>query len=148
MPTPPDGIPWLAWAIVVVVLALVAQIPVLVQQHRTKRDVQEVKDQVKNTHTTNLRVDLDSVASTAADAAADAKLAAESAHRVERHVEDLAKSLRAAEHSADRRYEMHVAAIEEVRSDLDKHLDAIPELTAAAVDGHVEACPLRRAHGS
>ena len=146
MPTPPEGMPWWAWAIVVIALAFIAQTPTLIQSRRAMRDVAEVKEQVKNTHETNLRVDLDRVSTTADDGAAQAKLAAESAHRTERHVEDLVKSIRAMEHSMDRRDKLHNAALSEVRTDLDTHLDAIPALTAEALAQHVSDCPLRQQH--
>ncbi len=157
MPTPPEGIPWLAWAIVVVALALIAQTPLLVQQYRTKKDVAEVKEQVKNTHESNLRVDMDetkAIASKAekhsADAATDAALAKESAHRVERLASDLLTTLRAVEHAIDRRDQLHADAMTEIREDVDKttaglhqHLDDVPRILDEAFSRHVGDCPLR-----
>ena len=158
MPTPPEGIPWLAWAIVVVALALIAQTPLLVQQHRTKQDVAEVKEQVKNTHESNLRVDMDEtrdIASQAekhsADAATDAKLAKESAHRVERLASDLVVTMRAIEHAIDRRDQLHADAMTELREDVDKtstglhhHLDDVPRILDEAFERHAGDCPVRQ----
>ena len=146
-PAPPDDLPWLAWAIVIITLALIAQIPMLIQHRRTREDVRttrddvaQVKEQVANTHSTNLRVDIDAAKASASDAATDAKLAAEASHRTERLVEDLVKSIRAGEHSADRRYELHAKEIETVRADLDAHLDEIPAILDHAFAEH---CPKR-----
>ena len=162
MPTPPDGIPWLAWAVVVVVLALIAQVPLLVQQHRTKRDVAEVKDQVKNTHSTNLREDMDENRKIAADARTEASLAKEASHRTERLAEDLLKTLRAVEHSLDRRDKLHLEAMDELRedqqrtgADLVAHVDAVPAtveqalaqvppMIADAIAQHAAECPPRQ----
>ena len=94
MPTPPEGTPWWAWLIgVVLAVGLPAILVALIQQHRK---VDAVVDQVKNTHDTNLRNDLD-------EAKLEAKLAKESSHRTERLAEDLIKTVRALEHSIDRR---------------------------------------------
>ena len=91
MPTPPEGMPWWAWAIVVIALAFIAQTPTLIQSRRAMRamrDVAEVKEQVKNTHETNLRVDLDRVSTTADDGAAQAKLA-EQEQALDDHLTDV-----------------------------------------------------------
>lgn len=149
MPAAPEGIPWVAWSIVVVLLALIGGIPALITALYTRRDtkkeigkakgvIDEVREQVANTHSTNLREDIDRTKARAADAAADAKLAAESSHRTERLVEDLIKSIRAGEHSADRRYGLQQDSLEEVRKDLDAHLDEIPAILNRAFNAH---CP-------
>lgn len=135
---PPEGIPWLAWAIVVVLLALIGGIPAWITARNTKGAIDEVREQVANTHTTNLREDIDESKSAAAGAMAQATLAAESAHRVERHVEDLVRSIRALEHSADRRDQIASKALSEVREDLDAHLEEIPAILDRAFTEH---CP-------
>ena len=77
-----------------------AIITLLAVQHRK---VGAIKEQVQNSHASNLREDMDETRRIATDAATDAKLGAESSHRTERLVEDLVRSTRAMEHSADRR---------------------------------------------
>lgn len=152
--TPPAGTPWWAWLIAVVVAALIAAIASVAASHvasrGTRQDVAAIKHQVQNSHTSNLRVDLDGLRTRmdqthalAADAAEGAKTAAQAAARTDRYVADVAKSVRSLEHSLDRRDERIGREIEEVRKDLDQHLEDIPRLTADAVRGHVHDCPLR-----
>lgn len=124
MTPPPDNTPWWAWLLAVVLVAVVAQIPVLVQLVRTRKAVSAVQDQVQNSHETNLRVDIDAVKATAAAAEShaagantEATLAKESSHRTERLAEDLVKSLRAIEHSMDRREKLAAEFQEESRED-------------------------------
>lgn len=149
MPPAPDGIPWLAWAVVVVLLALIGGIPALVTALYTRRDtkheigkakgvIDEVREQVANSHDTNLRADIDESKAASRGALDQATLAAESAHRVERHVEDLVRTIRALEHSADRRDQIATRALTEVREDLDAHLDEIPAILDKAFTDH---CP-------
>ena len=135
---PPDGIPWLAWATVVVLLALIGGVPAWITARSTRGAIDEVREQVANTHNTNLREDIDESKSAAAGAMAQATLAAESAHRVERHVQDLVLSIRAMEHSADRRDAIATKALTEVREDLDAHLEEIPAILDRAFADH---CP-------
>ena len=138
IPAPPEGIPWLAWAIVVVALALIGGVPAWITAHNAKGAINEVREQVANTHTTNLREDIDESKKASAGALEQATLAAESAHRLERHVEDLVKSIRAMEHSADRRDQIATKALTEVREDLDAHLEEIPQILDKAFADH---CP-------
>lgn len=152
--TPPAGTPWWAWLIAVVVAALIAAVASVLAAHvmgrRTRQDVTEIKHQVKNSHAINLRDDIDALRTRvdqthalAADAAEGAKTAAQAAARTDRYVADVAKSVRSLEHSLDRRDARIGREIEEVRKDLDQHLEDIPRLTAAAVQDHVHDCPLR-----
>lgn len=136
MTPPPDGTPWWGWLIAVVLVALVSALSAYFVNRGTKRDVASIKDQVQNTHTTNLRVDVDEVK-------AQATLAAESAHRTERFVADLAESIRATEHSADRRYKLTNEAIQEIQTDLQTHLDAVPQIVETAFAQHAADCPAR-----
>lgn len=161
VPIDPDA-PW--WANAVVVLVVLAGVPTFAtwltgrgtrrKVAATQAGVTQVLDQVKNTHTENLRVDLDAAKAQAADAAASSRLAMEAAHRTERYVSDLAESIRAAEQSQDRRHTQNVAALGEVRGDvadvskrLDEHLAEVPALVEEAVTraeaAHIAACPLR-----
>lgn len=150
MPTPPDGIPWLAWALVVVAIAAIGSLPGLAAALVSRRDVGAIKEQVKNTHTRNLREDVDAAVASAGTAANAATRASESAHRTERHVEDLSKSIRAIEHSLDRATKLQDAATEELRADLDRHIDEVPgmlakhvsPMIAEAIGAHMHNCPL------
>lgn len=87
-----------------------AMAAIAVAQIQQRRRVDTVVEQVKNTHDTNLRVDLD-------EAKAQATLAKESAHRVERLVEDLLKTIRWVEASMDRREGLHAKFEHESASD-------------------------------
>ena len=79
MPTPPDDVPWLAWAIVVVILALIAQIPVMVQLRKARKglevvasDIAATKEQTVNEHAgaeyPNLRDELTAIRTDTAEA--------------------------------------------------------------------------------
>ena len=140
IPTPPDGIPWLAWALVVVAIAAIGSLPGVVAALVSRRDMGAIKAQVQNTHTSNLREDLDTAVESATTASAAATLASDSAHRTERYVEDLNKSIRAIEHSLDRNNKLHEDAIDEVRADIDR---VSPMITEALLK-HLHDCPLRQ----
>ena len=120
MTPPPEGTPWWAWLIGVVLFALIGVIGLLITNHR------------------NLREDMDKTHELAENAATDAKLAAESSHRTERLVEDLVRSIRAMEHSADRRDLIATKALTGVRDDLDAHLTEVPVIIDRAFAEH---CP-------
>ena len=139
----PEGTPWWAWLIGVLLAVGAPGLITWVSQQRTRADVSEIKEQVKNTHPTNLRNDIDEAKSLASEAKDAATLAAESAHRTERHVEDLVRSIRAMEHSMDRRDKLQTAAAQEVRQDLDAHIAEIPALFEHVLSGHVGDCQLR-----
>lgn len=121
-------------------------------------DARTAADQTANAHADaefpNLRDELTAARasataaqSNAEQAAADARAARESAHRTERFVTDLAETIRAAEHSQDRRHKQNVDAIDQVREDLEEHIAKEPELVAAAVReaeaDHIKNCPQR-----
>ena len=137
MTPPPEGTPWWAWLIGVVLVAMCGVIGLLITNHR---NLATVKDQVKNSHTSNLREDMDETRRIAADAAADAKLGAESSHRTERLVADLILSIRAMEHSADRRDRITTGTLNQVRDDFDAHLAEVPQIIEQAFANH---CPHR-----
>jgi len=138
MTPPPEGTPWWAWLIGVVLFALIGVIGLLITNHRNLRDV---KHEVKNSHASNLREDMDKTQKIAENAATDAKLAAESSHRTERLVEDLVKSMRAMEHSADRRDLIATKALTGVRDDLDAHLTEVPVIIDRAFAEHYPKHP-------
>jgi len=63
---PPDGTPWWAWALVVVLIATIPAAIAILAQHPLKRtmrtvakDARESREQVKNSHGSNLRDDVD-----------------------------------------------------------------------------------------
>ncbi len=55
----PAGTPWWAWVLVVLVTAASTAITTWLTGRRTRSDVAVIKDQVANTHESNLRVDID-----------------------------------------------------------------------------------------
>ena len=127
MPPVIEGAPWLANMIL---LAMAVLSPVLVavvtrrkldetkravgQAQRTAAETQqtvgEVRDQVANSHDTNLRDDLDDLRD-----GLDAH--GESIHRIERHVGDVAHTVRALERSHDRRYQLQEKALADAVED-------------------------------
>jgi len=151
-PNPTPGTPWWAWLIGVFLWVVVPAFFTYLTV-RVRRDVKDVKDQVKNTHDSNLREDLDDVGQKAASAekhAADARtnsqLALEAVNRVTRLIEDMLRSQRAVEHSIDRRDQLHLDAMQELRADLDEHLDDVPNIIERAFANHAGDCPARQIH--
>lgn len=140
--------PWWGWALVVVLLAAIPVIPTTIATVRSlgraRRDIREVKDEVKNSHPTNLRADLDELATTVQRVEGVAALALEGAHRNERLSGDILRSLRAVEHSLDRRDKLHLDAIVELQGTLDSHLTEASrrwEVYAAALSAEAGAEP-------
>lgn len=63
---PPPDTPWWGWLIAVAIPGVVSVVVTLITRRHTKGDIAEIKsvadrsiDQLENTHTTNLRDDLD-----------------------------------------------------------------------------------------
>lgn len=146
MPTPPDNVPWLAWAIVVVILALIAQIPVLVQSYRTRQDLKSVKadmettktdtaavrEQVQNTHTTNLRADMDDLGREMREGFASLREDVGGLHSETRDLRADVAGIRT-DARQDRR------AMASLRAD-------VPEQIARAIESHTSDCPGRKPH--
>lgn len=167
VPEFPDETPWWAvwwyWLLSSIIVGAPTLVAVLLTRRHNKKELKETKDslevvkeQVANTHETNLREDLDKVAETgqrsekyAADANANARLAMESSSRTERLVDDMLKTLSAIEHSMDRRDRLHAEAMTEleddlgkVREDLREHLEDVPRLVDSVLERHQLDCPL------
>lgn len=168
MPDAPDGVSWIVWLIAIIatpLLGAAASIGVaLITRRDTKRElgeigpaVQATVEQVKNTHETNLRVDVDQAKASAAaaeqhaaNANVNAQLARESSTRTERLVKDLVITMRAMEHAIDRRDRLHADAmtgidedVRAVRADLAEHLDQVPQIIEDAFNRHAADCPAR-----
>ena len=109
----------------------------------TRVDVAEIKEQVKNTHESNLRADMDETRGVATESKEEATEAKESSHRTERLVKDLMTSLRAIEHSMDRRDKLQTKALGEVSEDLTAHLKEVPSILEDAFKRHAADCPIR-----
>ena len=102
----PDA-PWWANAAILLIAVIV---PPIVSHYATRaklsttaQDVKEVKEQVKNSHSSNLRADLDTLSG--------------AAHRTEKYLADLAESVKALERSLERRYRLTDKRIEEALED-------------------------------
>lgn len=168
MPDAPDGVSWIVWLIAIIatpLLGAAASIGVaLITRRDTKRElgeigpaVQATVEQVKNTHETNLRVDVDQAKGSAAaaeqhaaNANVNAQLANESSTRTERLVKDLVITMRAMEHAIDRRDRLHADAmtgidedVRAVRGDLAEHLNQVPQIIEDAFNRHAADCPGR-----
>lgn len=147
--------PWWAVLIYCSLSALIPVIVILITRGNSKKEISDtkavvdlVKEQVANTHSTNLRDDIDSLKDRAGEAASNAQLAKEAAHRMERLAEDMAKSLRAIEHSIDRRDNIHAQETRDIRDDvakvgrnLEMHLEASPRILDEALRRHQADCP-------
>lgn len=138
-PVIPDA-PW--WANgAIIVLSIVAGVLTAWLVNRSTRhklaslasDTAEVKEQVKNTHDTNLRHDVD-------DLKAGLASVIRGQEDTGRYVADIDKSLRAIGHSLDRRDRLQTQALAEAIEDRKRETaDAIE----SAVQAHVLDCPLR-----
>lgn len=112
----PDA-PWWANAVVLLIAVIV---PPVVSHYATRaklsttaQDVKEVKEQVKNSHSSNLRADLDTLSG--------------AAHRTEKYLADLAESLKALERSLERRYRLTDKRIEEALEDHSRDIAEVRE---------------------
>lgn len=136
---------WFAGLLVTSVLgpAVVAWInnkKIRAEAESTRVDVAEIKEQVKNTHESNLREDMDLTRGIATESKEEAIEAKESSHRTERLVKDLMTSIRAMEHSMDRRQQQATKDLGEVREDLGAHLKEVPDILEAAFKRHSTDC--------
>lgn len=160
--TPPAGTPWWAWLVAVLAVAVItgaaSVLAAVVAARRaikpTTVSVEAIREQVQNTHSTNLREDLDgmrqALEEVKAEAAAGARSSSEAARRAERFAEDLAISLRALEHSLDRRDKRHGRELDEVRAELVEvrdgladHINEVPGKVEALLAQHGIECPAR-----
>ena len=146
-PIDPDAPWWINALLILAALLLVSALPAWLTYRATRdklatvaQDTADVKEQVKNTHSTNLRHDLDALRS-------DVQTQGEAVHRVERFLEDMAESTRAIEHSLDRRYRIQAKdlehAIEDGQRAIQTLTDEIPGRIGDALREHVADCPLR-----
>lgn len=140
-PIDPDWPWWVSALIVVLGLAATSAVSVWVATIQTRNKLEVVREQVQNSHTqSNLRNDIDSANEGIA-------LLTEAMHRVERHMEDQSESIRAVEHSLDRRYRIQSRDLEHAIEDRERAIktltDEIPGQIREALGGHVVDCPLR-----
>lgn len=146
-PIDPDAPWWINALLILAALLIVSALPAWLTYRATRdklaavaQDTADVKEQVQNTHSTNLRHDLDALRS-------DVQTQGEAVHRVERHLEDMAESTRAIEHSLDRRYRIQAKDLEHAVEDSERAIqaltDEIPGQIRDALREHVAACPLR-----
>ena len=148
-PIDPDAPWWINALLILVALLIVSALPAGLTYRATRdkltavaQDTADVKEQVKNAHSTNLRHDIDALQ-------AGLDVQAEASHRVERYVSDFAESLRAIEHSLDRRYRIQAKDLEHAIEDSERAIqaltDEIPGQIRDALREHVADCPARTA---
>lgn len=104
----PEGTPWWAWLIAVVVIAICGVGAAMWQR------LGSIDKHVGNDHKTNLRDDVDKLAI--------------GLERVEGYLRDLDKTIMAVQHSMVRRDGIQETAISEIRTDLTMHLEDVPRL--------------------
>lgn len=137
----PEGTPWWAWLLGVGIVALCGLLGALWSRaRRTTEGVARLEEQVTNTHSTNLRDDLDAVSVKVRELTTVATLTREAVDRVERYLTDMDKTVRAVQHSMDRRDKIHDESLADVREDLAKHLADVPRLMHETV----RHCPYPR----
>lgn len=161
MPTPPDGIPWLAWVMVVIILALIGSTPAtitaLITRRDTKAELADVKthqaatkdiadrtlEQVQNTHPQNLRDDLDekfaSIETKVDSLAGDVAGVRDDLGGLHSETRDLRKDVTGIRTDA-RRDRRKLADQEQA---LDEHLADVPRILDEAFAKHAADCPAR-----
>lgn len=128
MPPIIPNAPWWANAAVLVLAvalpSLVSHLATRAKLTTTAQDVREVKEQVKNSHSSNLRVDLDK--------------ASAAAHRTESYAADLAESMKALERSLERRYRLTEKRIEEALEDHHRDIKEVRADMSDCMSEHLE----------
>lgn len=135
MTPPPDGTPWWAWLLgLLVAVALPAIAVALIQQGKR---VSAIKEQVQNTHETNLRDDVDALSKLVRDGLQAVRDDVGGLHSETR---DLRKDVTGIRDDArhDRR------ELSRQRQALDQHLADVPKIIDDAFAGHIGDCPIRR----
>ena len=152
MTPPPEGTPWWVWLLAIVAVQAAGLVATLITRRDTKSELKDAKaaaalathmsaqtlDQVQNTHTVNLRADLDEkfdgLRAEFAGIRTDLGAVREDIgglHSETRSLRDDMGGLRA----DSRRDRTQVAA---TRASLDEHLDQIPDILGRAFAEH---CP-------
>lgn len=105
---------------VVTTLGVVVVAVVQALSHRRLKaigaDAKEARDQTANTHSSNLREDMDKIA-------ADAKKAAVAAERAAEHTKDVDESVRALRHSVDRKTDELAEHISDLEHTIPQRID-------------------------
>lgn len=162
MPTAPDGVSWIVWLIAIIATPLLGATASIIVALITRRDtkaeladaktamvetkagVDETLEQVRNTHTSNLREDLDekfeavgvrldNVVSSIADVRTDVG-------GLHSETRDLRKDVTGIRDDA-RRDRRKLSAQEQA---LDDHLADVPRILDEAFAKHVSDCPVRQ----
>lgn len=133
-PIIPDAPAWLNALVILSGIALITGGTVWVATLQTRRRLTEVsegtkavQEQVQNSHQTNLRTDLDTNT--------------EAIHRIERHIADLSKTMRALERSLDRRYQLHTKELEDAVEDRKRDIESLREEIKLAIHDHPSTYP-------
>lgn len=135
--------PWWAWPLSLAAWAVLTWL----LNRRTRKDVGEIKEQVQNTHSTNLRDDVDALAA----------LVREGLQGVRDGLKDVRDDVGGL-HSETRDLRQDVAGIRSdgrhdrrelkaQREAFEEHLADVPKVIAEAVEKHVAACPVRQEFG-
>ncbi len=159
MPPTPEGVSWVVWLVAIIatpLLGAAASIAVaLITRRDTKRELGdqraelvEIKqhasrslDQLENTHTTNLRDDLDKLTEILRDGMAAIRTDVGGLHSETRDLRQDVAGIR-----ADGRHDRRKLAQQEKA--LDDHLSEVPQLVEQVLASHIGDCPLRQQHGS
>lgn len=136
----PPIIPDAPWIVNLVLLVLAVSAPVLITHISTRRrldktqaDVSEVRNQVQNTHTSNLRDDLDAL-----------RTGQERGYRrLEGFVTDVGKDVSALRRSVDRQDRLQAKALEEAIEDRKRDIESVRREISTTIRQHVAGCPAR-----
>lgn len=144
MTPPPANTPWWAWLLGLAIVFAVPATMTYLAQKRTRRDLSEIKDQVKNTHETNLREDLDlkfaELGTALGGVKSDLASVRDDIGGLHSETRDLRKDVTGIRTDAreDRRKQR------DTEQSLDDHLKDVPRLLDEVLAKHVADCPLRQ----
>lgn len=133
---PPPDTPWWGWLIAVAIPGVVSVVVTLITRRHTKGDIAEIKsvadrsiDQLENTHTTNLRDDLDRLITIVSDGQAAIRDDIGGLHSETRDLRQDVEGIRSDNRHDRRRV---TAAIK----DLEDHLEDAPRIAERAIAEH------------
>ena len=112
------------WALVIAFLAVIG----ILTNHGMRREVSQIKHQVKNDHPSNLRDDVDRLIGMVETQGSTIESNSRAIGRVEGYVRDVSTSVDALSHSMQRGDEIIRTEVDDLRTDFDSHVRRLRQL--------------------